>query len=161
MKKTVLFICLATLLGCSSDGSNSETEIPDGRDSVSLIFGWYGDYSCMGDCTSMYKLEDGMVFRDTDFAPLGNPYFEGNFERMLNADYEDFEVLITALPDEIFDAPNGCLDSTDCNDTSGGLYLEYKKGQSVHSSWRFNGLPAYMETYRSLFIDKLAEINSL
>ena len=82
---------------------------------------------------------------------------------MNNANYQDFESLITELPDEIFNEPNGYLDCTDCTNENGGLYLEYQDNDGFHKSWRFRNAiyPDYMESYRSLLIDKLAELNSL
>ena len=163
MKKLNLILTLSLVLilsGCSSDDDNENENI---QRNGTLIFGWFADSSCSGDCSSIYTINTENVYRDIDYNYPDNTFFEGNFQLMNNANYQDFELLITELPDEIFGEPNGYLDCTDCTNENGGLYLEYLDDDGFHKSWRFRNAiyPDYMESYRSLLIDKLAELNSL
>ncbi|WP_431157811.1 hypothetical protein [Winogradskyella poriferorum] len=154
-----LFLIL-TLFSCSSEDDNTNKGTQ--RDGT-LIFGWFADSSCSGDCSTIYKLDTGNVFRDIDYNYPETTFFVGNFQLMDNAYYQDFESLITELPEDIFNEPNGYLDCPNCTNENGGLYLEYQDDNGFHKSWRFRNAiyPDYMESYRSLLIDKLAELNSL
>lgn len=161
MKKLNFILSLSLLLilsGCSSDDDNNNTPT-----NGTLIFGWFADSSCSGDCSTIYRIDTENVYRDIDYNYPENTFFNGNFQLMSNASHQDFEVLITELPNAIFDEPNGYLDCTNCTDEQGGFYLEYQDNTGFHKSWRFRNAvyPDYMENYRSLLIDKLAELNSL
>lgn len=165
MKKPVFILNLLLLFilsACNLEDDNGTTEEDTQKKGV-LIFGWFADSSCSGDCSDIYKIDNGKVYKDIDHNYPRNTFFEGNFELMTNVDYQEYEALIVELPDEIFNEPNGYLDCTDCTNTNGGFYLELQNDDGVHKSWRFrNALyPDYMENYRSLLLDKLAELNSL
>lgn len=151
-----IFLCLV-FVGCSSDDSNSQN-----IDDVTLIFGWFGDNSCSGDCATIYKLEDEKVFRDDNSMRPDNNGYQGNFEEIDSADFSMFSILITDFPEQVFDNPNGYLNCTDCNDDSGGFYFEYISDDNS-GSWKIKNAqyPDYMDGYRSLIIDKLAELNEL
>jgi len=56
---------------------------------------------------------------------------------MNSATYQDFESLLTELPNELFNKPNGFLDCADCTNENGGFYLEYQDDEGFHKSWRF------------------------
>ena len=161
MKKlnfTLSLLLLLLLSGCNSDDNNENTQ----RNGT-LIFGWFADSSCSGNCATLYKIETGNVYKDIDNNYPVNTFFVGNFQLMSNANYPDYKSLITELPNEIFNEPNGYLDCTDCTNENGGFYLEYQDNDGFHRSWRFKNAvyPDYIESYRSLLIDKLAELNSL
>ena len=146
----VLFILI--FVSCNSD------DTPQNRE---LIFGWFADSSCSGDCAQIYKIGNEKVFKDIDFNyPKGN-YFTGNFKEMSTVSYDELLVLLDHLPDELLDEPNGYLDCTDCSDEQGGFYLEYKTDKT-HKSWRFRNAqyPTYLESFRSLLLDKIAFLNS-
>lgn len=148
------------LLGCTSnDDSGKENNQRNGT----LIFGWFADSSCSGECSTIYKIDTETVYRDIDYNYPENTFFNGNFQLINNADHQDFKALITELPSEIFNEPNGYLDCTDCKNTNGGFYLEYQDDDSFHKSWRFKNAtyPDYIKSYRSLLLDKLAKLNSL
>jgi hypothetical protein len=162
MKKLNLILSLLVLFilsGCNSEDDNVTSE----EKNEILIFGWFADSSCSGDCSNIYKIENGKIYKDIDFNYPENTFFEGNFQLMTNADYEDYEALIIELPNEIINELNGYLDCSDCTNASGGFYLELQNDDGFHKSWRFrNALyPDYMENYRSILLDKLAELNSL
>ncbi|GAA3621758.1 hypothetical protein GCM10022397_04380 [Flavivirga jejuensis] len=146
------------LSGCNSDDDNKNTE----RNGI-LIFGWFADSRCSGDCSTIYKIDSENIYRDIDYNYPENTFFDGNFQLMSSANHKDFESLITELPDEIFNEPNGYLDCTDCTNENGGFYLEYQDNNGFHKSWRFRNaiFPDYIENYRSLLLDKLAALNSL
>ena len=162
MKKLILFLNLLTLLilsGCSSDDDNENTQI-----NGTLIFGEFaGSTICSGDCSSIYKIDAENVYKNIDNDYPENTFFEGNFQLISNVNFQDYQQLITELPNEIFDEPNGYLDCTDCTNENGGFYLEYQDNNGLHKSWRFRNAiyPDYIENYRSLLLDKIAELNSL
>lgn len=161
MKKLNLILILSCILiisGCSSDDSNESNQ----RNGT-LIFGWFADSSCSGDCSTIYKISSENIYKDVDYNYPENTFFNGNFQIMSNVNYRDYESLITELPEQIFDEPNGFLDCADCTNENGGFYLEYQDNDGLHKSWRFRNAiyPDYIENYRSLLLDKLAELNSL
>jgi hypothetical protein len=162
MKKLNFILCLILLLilfGCNSDDDNENTHV-----NGTLIFGWFaGSTICSGDCSTIYKIDSENIYKDIDYNYPENTFFEGNFQLMNNTNYQDFKSLITELPNEIFNEPNGYLDCTDCTNENGGFYLEYQGNDGFHKSWRFRNAiyPDYIESYRSLLLDKLAELNSL
>ena len=163
MKKLNLILSLSIILilsGCSSDDDNGNGST---QRNGTLIFGWFADSSCSGDCSTIYKIDTENVYRDIDYNYPENTFFDGNFQIMNNANHQDFETLITELPNEIFNEPNGYLDCTDCTNENGGFYLEYQDDDGFHKSWRFRNAiyPDYIESYRSLLLDKLAELNNL
>ncbi len=152
-------LLLINLTACNSDDDNETTQ----RDGT-LIFGWFGGSTiCSGDCSTMYKIDIANVYKDIDYDYPENTFFEGNFQLMNNVNYQDYQSLVTELPNEIFNEPNGYLDCTDCTNENGGLYLEYQDNNGFHKSWRFRNAiyPDYIENYRSLLLDKLAALNSL
>ena len=163
MKKLNVILTVSLVLiffGCSSDDDNGKENT---QRNGTLIFGWFADSSCSGDCATIYKIDTEAIYRDVNYNYPENTFFEGNFQLMNNVSYQDFESLITELPNEIFDEPNGYLDCTDCTNENGGFYLEYQDTNGFHKSWRFRNAiyPNYLKEYRSLLIDKLAELNSL
>ena len=148
---TIVFLVLI-FASCNSE------ETPQNRE---LIFGWFADSSCSGDCAQIYKIDNEKVFKDIDFNyPKGN-YFTGNFKEMSTVSYDELLVLFDQLPDELIDEPNGYLDCTDCSDGQGGFYLEYKTDK-IHKSWKFRNAqyPTYLENFRSLLLDKIELLNS-
>ncbi len=162
MKKLNFLLILSLLLilsGCNSDDSN---ENQNNQRNGTLIFGWFADSSCSGNCSTIYKINTENIYRDIDIDYPENTFFEGNFQIVNSANYQDYESLITELPNEIFNEPNGFLDCTDCTNESGGFYLEYQDDTGFHKSWRFRNaiFPDYIENYRSLLLEKLAELNS-
>jgi hypothetical protein len=158
LKYISLLICSLFFLGCSSDDDSSDQNAKD----VTLIFGWFSDNSCSGSCATIYKLADEKVYRDNNSTRPNNQGYQGNFEEIENADFLMFSNLITELPNQVFDNPNGYLGCDGCNDDLGGLYFEYIS-EEESGLWKIRNaqLPNYMEDYRSLMIDKLAELNEL
>lgn len=144
-------------LGCTSNDGITEDS------NEILIFGWFADASCSGSCSTIYKLENGQVYKDISATYPNNTFFTGNFQLMSNANYDDFKSLLSTLPSEIRNEPNGYLDCTTCTNANGGFYIELKNDTGFHKSWRFRNAvyPNYMENYRSLLVDKLAELSSL
>ncbi|MFC5046074.1 hypothetical protein ACFSTE_05080 [Aquimarina hainanensis] len=160
MKKLNLILSLLFLLtGCSSDDNGDGNNERNGT----LIFGWFADVNCSGDCSTIYKIDTEALYKDIDFVYPENTFFKGNFQLMNNANYQDFETLKTELPTEIFNEPNGYLDCSDCTNENGGFYIEYQDDTGFHKSWRFKNAvyPDYIENYRNLLLDKLTELNSL
>ncbi len=142
MKKLNFILSLLLILilsGCNSDDENTQRN-------GTLIFGWFADSSCSGNCSTIYKIDTENVYKDIDYNYPENTFFDGNFQLMTNANHQDFKTLITALPNE-----------------NGGFYLEYQDNNGFHKSWRFRNAiyPDYIESYRSLLLDKLEELNSL
>lgn len=148
---------LLFLIGCSSENSTKDIKV-----NGTLIFGWFADSSCSGQCSSIYKIDNENIFKDVDYIYPDNTFFNGNFQLISNVNYQNYKSLITELPNQIFDEPNGYLDCTDCTNENGGFYLEFQNTDGFHKSWRFRNAiyPDYMESYRSLLIDKLAELNN-
>ncbi|MCF2875835.1 MULTISPECIES: lipoprotein [unclassified Tenacibaculum] len=163
MKKLNFILILSLVLilsGCSSDDDKGDE---NNQRNGTLIFGWFADSTCSGACSTIYKIDTKNIYRDVNFNYPENTFFEGDFQLMSTANFQDFESLITELPNEIFDEPNGYLDCIDCTNEKGGFYLEYQDDDGFHKSWRFRNVkyPDYIESYRSLLLDKLAELNSL
>ncbi len=157
-----LVICVGAFLSCNSDDGNNEGGGEEIQDGATLIFGWFADDSCQGDCATIYRIDDEKVYRDVAINFPEDDDFEGDFQEVNGANHEDYEQVITQLPDEIFDEPSGYLDCPECTHEEGGFYLEYET-ENFHRTWRFrNGqYPPYMDDYRSLLIDKIADLNSL
>ena len=154
---SVLFI----LFSCSSEDNDPNTPTDDPSSSVVLIFGWYAQSNCSGHCSDLFMIDEENVYKDVNGNRPSDTFYDGNFELFSKASHENYEALISELPPELFDAPNGCLSTVDCNDTFGGFYIEYKDDKGFHKSWQFNTEPEYIVNYRSLLLDKLAELNSL
>lgn len=163
MKKLNLILSLSLVLIVAGCNSNNDNEDENTQMNGTLIFGWFADSSCSGDCSTIYKIDAENIYKDIDFDYPKDTFFEGNFKLMSKANYQNFEILRTELPNEIFNEPNGYLDCSDCTNESGGFYLEYQDDNGFHKSWRFKNAvyPDYIESYRSLLLDKLAELNSL
>ncbi|MEO1484990.1 MAG: hypothetical protein AAFU57_04535 [Bacteroidota bacterium] len=128
-----------------------------------LTFGWYAGPICEGDCTTMYKLEEGKVFKAFDpDRPSGN-VFVGNFQEFPRARSEDFENLISELPPELFEVPDGYIACPECTNEDGGFYIELLRANGTRRTWRsFTAdVPYYFENYRLLLIDQLAALNGL
>lgn len=156
MKKLSLILVLI-LMGCSSN-NNEDIKL-----NGTLIFGWFADSSCSGDCATIYKIDNENIYKDVDYNYPQNTFFEGNFQPISNANYQDYEELRTEFPNQILDEPNGYLNCSDCTNQNGGFYLEYQGMDGFHKSWRFRNAiyPDFIKNYRSLLLDKLAELNSL
>ena len=112
MKKLNFILSLLLLLilsGCNSDDDNENTQ----RNGT-LLFGWFADSNCSGDCSTIYKIDTENIYKDIDYNYPENTFFEGNFQLMSNTNYQDYKSLISELPNEIFNQPIGYLDCTDC-----------------------------------------------
>ena len=157
-RKSCVVLSVLLCMSCSSDDTTNDEQ----NQNRVLIFGWFADDSCSGDCASIYKIDNENIYQDIDFNFPEGDVFQGNFQLMQNANYENFEGLINQLPNELLSAPNGYLDCTDCTDELGGFYLEYKV-DGIIKTWRARNaqFPDYFESYRSLLVNKLAELNSL
>lgn len=153
-----VLLLIITSFSCGSDDSNNE----DIQQNSTLIFGWFADSSCSGDCSQIYKITNDKIFRDLDIEYPEDNYFEGNFQEITTVNYQDYSTLISQLPNEIFNEPHGYLDCPECSNELGGLYLEYEDGET-HKTWRIRNaqFPSYIDSYRTLLLDKLAELNSL
>ncbi|MEL7268179.1 MAG: hypothetical protein AAGL34_01245 [Bacteroidota bacterium] len=151
----MVFLFVLLLISCGDDDTDTENQ--------TLTFGWYAGPICVGDCTTMYKLEDGKVFTAFDpERPSGN-VFVGNFQEFPQARYEDFEILISELPSELFNVPDGYIACPECTNEDGGFYIELLTADGTRRTWRsFTAdVPTYFESYRLLLVDKLAELNGL
>lgn len=154
MKVGLIFIVLL-IFGCASD------EGLDDKKNVTLIFGWFSSSNCDGDCADIYKISNGKIFKDITHTSPDDNYFEGNFQEVASVNYDNYKALLN-LPREIFNAPNGYLDCEDCIEVdSGGFYLEYISDDN-HKLWRIRNAqyPSYIKNYRSLLLNKIAELNS-
>jgi len=157
-RRVILVIVVLFVVSCSSDDGNA----PNQNQEVVLVFGWFADDSCSGDCATIYKIDNDIIYRDLGFNSPEGDIFQGDFQVIQNANYEDFEGLISQLPNEILSEPNGYLDCPDCTDELGGFYIEYMVND-ITKTWRARNaqVPEYFENYRSLLVDKIAELNSL
>ena len=142
---------------CASDDDNEGAQ-----QNRTLIFGWFADSSCSGDCSQIYKITSDKIFRDLDIEYPEDNYFEGNFQEITTVNYQDYSALLNQLPNEIFNEPNGYLDCPECTNELGGLYLEYEDDE-IHKTWRIRSaqFPSYIDSYKTLLLDKLADLNSL
>ena len=151
----MVFVFVLLLISCGDDDTDTENQI--------LTFGWYAGPICVGDCTTMYKLEEGKVFQAIDpDRPAGN-VFVGNFQEFPQARYEDYDELILQLPSQLFDVTDGYIACPECTNEDGGFYIELLNANGTRRTWRsFTAdVPPYFESYRLLLIDKLAELNGL
>ena len=160
MKKLNLIITLLIIFlisGCNSEDENARI----GENNETLIFGWFADSNCNGACSSIYKIENGKIYKDIDYNDTKDTFFKGNFQLMENTDYENFKALLFELPKEIINKPNGYLDCSSCTSNHGGFYLELKNDNGLHKSWRFHNVshPNYIKNYRSILISKLEKLN--
>ena len=128
-----------------------------------LIFGWFADSNCNGDCADIYRISsDGKVCKDIDYNFPKTNFFEGNFQEVTGINHQDYEVLISELPNNLFNEPFGYLDCPECTNDWGGFYLEFQDENGFHKSWRIRNAiyPDYIKNYRSLLLNKLADLNS-
>ena len=155
MKFIISLLLLSTLAGCNSDDSNNHVK-------GTLIFGWFASSNCSGDCSQIFKIDGTNVYQNINHDYPDTPFFEGEFELMTDVNYQDYKVLLNQLPNEIHAEPNGYLDCTDCTNENGGFYLEFEDDNGIRKSWRFRNavFPEYMESYRSLLLEKIAELSS-
>ncbi|WP_204346212.1 hypothetical protein [Psychroserpens algicola] len=155
-----IVLLLMLTISCSSDDDANTDE--GENQNAKLIFGWFADDNCNGDCATIYKIDSSSVYRDIDSNSPEGDVFLGNFQEIPNINYQDFVVLLDELPSEIFNEPNGYLDCVDCTDALGGIYLEYQDDEVSHT-WRIRNAqyPEYFANYRSLLLEKLATLNSL
>lgn len=156
LKFPLILLLVLTFFACDSESDDAAIK-------GTLIFGWFADASCSGDCAKIYKIDNGNVYRDIDYNYPENTFFTGNFQLMTNANYQNFKTLIAELPSEILNEPNGYVGCDTCTNANGGLYIEYITEDGFHKSWRIHNaiFSSYLENYRSLIIDKLEELNSL
>ncbi|MEL0454871.1 hypothetical protein WJN01_01425 [Flavobacteriaceae bacterium SZ-1-7] len=155
--KSYLTIILLILTGVSC----SKEERNESDSNAILKFGWFASSTCSGDCGQIYKMKDGKMFRDIDYNQIEGDVFVGNFQEMENVDYKNYVELFN-LPSEIYNEPNGYLECSGCLEVdSGGFYIEYESS-TMHKSWRFRNAqyPTYIESYRSLLLSKIEELNS-
>ena len=152
-----VFLLIIMSFSCASDDNNEGAQ-----QNRTLIFGWFADSSCSGDCSQIYKITSDKIFRDLDIEYPEDNYFEGNFQEITTVNYQDYSALLNQLPNEIFNEPNGYLDCPECTNELGGLYLEYEDDE-IHKTWRIRSaqFPSYIDSYKTLLLDKLADLNSL
>jgi hypothetical protein len=157
-KKNIIVILVAILISSCSDNSDSNSV----KQNVVLTFGWFADGSCGGDCAQIYKIQDGKVYKDVDYNYPTGDNFEGNFQEVEKVNFKDYESLLE-LPIQIYNEPNGYLDCPECTNDWGGFYIEYQDDKGFHKSWRIRNAiyPDYVKNYRTLLLNKLAELNSL
>lgn len=159
MKLQIIRVTFILLIICNISCSKDEDNKPQGT----LVFGWFADSSCSGSCADIYKIKDGKVYKDIDYNFPETNFFTGNFQELVGVNYKNYQVLLSELPEAIFNEPDGYLGCPECTNDWGGFYLEFLGDDGFHRTWRIRNAiyPDYIKNYRSLLLDKLAELNSL
>ena len=130
-KGTCLFISLLFFLlllaACESLSLRKKTQEVD-----SLIFGInYGE--CIGECFTVFKLENEHLWEDTASSSLGD-YLNYEFREDLQlsaSEYEEVQGLIGNVPSELFNINNKTFGCPDCYD-QGGVFIQFQKGNTSH-----------------------------
>lgn len=149
MRKTWLFlVAILTLASCNSTKKHPKTI--DSLDNY-LVFGKFHGH-CLGDCTTLYKLEGNQVFADSlmRFADWTDLKFKNVPHAKKHT--ETAKALLAVFPMELLKAEEtiGCPDCAD----QGGFALEIRKdGKLQH--WRIDTNRAQLPAYLKSYVDKI------
>ncbi len=149
MKYLILALAVFLVLSsCTKDPIRLEEE-------QFLIFGTYSSF-CLGNCTSLFKLENGQVFADD--LSVFYPGEELKFEEVALSDakyqlsikaFEDLPENLLAGNEKSFGCP-GCLDQD-------VIFLRYYDGMEVRE-WQLDTDPDVLPDYLKDYSQEIVEI---
>ncbi|MEQ1745106.1 MAG: hypothetical protein ABMA02_06765 [Saprospiraceae bacterium] len=128
MKKMLFFLALATVIGCSKEAES---------DSGYFIFG-YAHGFCVGNCVTVFKLEDDSLVADDDaaYASLTSPSIPFQSTNLPSDKVALAKGLQAQIPAALYNEPDGSVGCPDCRD-QGLFYLKIKTGDTVRE-WRID-----------------------
>lgn len=119
-------------------------------DETILIFGIYYGF-CAGNCTHIYKLEDGELYQD-NVDHLNPEQLTFELSPLPEEDYISAKVVLENFPEKLLDEEEDYIGLPDAHD-QGGYYIEYRK-EDIHRFWRIDTvdsrIPAYLANYMDL-----------
>ncbi len=156
MKKIVFILALPFLISFSSctEGETNGVQIEEGT----FIFGSFNGF-CQGNCTHLFKYENGQVFRDEM-----DRFDEDNFTFSSDAEDDIKEIaqrLFSEFPEFLKDSEQKVYGCPGCTDQS-TLYIRLGESESVQS-WRLDSFeqedwPQELKDYVRLLVTELDKI---
>ena len=142
----LLLFAALTLAHCEKSIPTAETPAPG--DLAFLIFGGFYGF-CLGPtCVETYQLKAGKLYVDqADTYAKPFPY-TGEWAERPAAEYALAAPLLTALPEEIWQADQETFGIPDAYD-QGGYFIEARRVDGTHRAWRLDtNLEALPEAIR-------------
>lgn len=161
-KVIITLLCASiSLQACTNKQTKSSIE------SEYIIFGSYAG-ECLGDCATLFKIENEKLYIDTVDFPFGNNSY-GFYPKEITFDqkalpqenYEIAQRVLSNFPDELSKIESQEFGCPDCDDR-GAIYLEINL-QGARKIWTIDTSerliePSYMISYRKNLIEVLQDI---
>ncbi|MFN0015129.1 MAG: hypothetical protein ACKVU2_11335 [Saprospiraceae bacterium] len=128
MKKMFVFLALFSALSCSKEAD---------ADFDYFIFG-YAHGFCVGNCVTVFKLDDGKLFADDDasYTELATPAIPFQSTSLPSEKVALAKTLQAQIPAALYNEPDGNVGCPDCRD-QGLFYVKIKTGGTVRE-WRID-----------------------
>ena len=153
--KNLLFYFLAPVLvmtfSSCQDDVNQNTE-PD----YIIVGHFYG--MCQGEqCVEIFKITDKELFEDSkDIYPARDVFANTDFSALSDDQFQKATSIISNFPKEILNDDEPVMGCPDCHD-QGGLYIEYKKGNS-RKFWLLDNDKPHVDEYLHEYIDEVRRV---
>ncbi len=154
----LIAVTLMSTTACKKDSCNC---LPS-SDTDYLVFGhFYGE--CIGEqCIEIFKLTDEALFEDTqDKYPSSQSAYEGTFEALPEATFNEVSDLINQVPEALLNEPNGVIGMPDAGDW-GGYYIEVQR-DGVVQFWLIDtmedNIPAFLHDFNEQVRTAITAIN--
>ena len=158
MKQSIILFLTFVVLSVAFSGCahlDPYFNLPDdGEEDTVLVFGTYYGF-CLGDCTHLYKLEDGQLFGDQG---IDNLYLYADRELPFQSearpgeDYDRARILLDEFPNDLLGEEEETLGIPDAYD-QGGIYLELRRGEATNRWYldtNVEALPDYVQDYATM-----------
>jgi hypothetical protein len=147
LKIGLLASLLFLFLGCEKESL---------KKSDYLIFGsFYGE--CLGEgCIETFLVTNDDLYEDIKgYYPLGNAtFFEGDWQKLDKKLFRNVDLSSNDIPTELLNTESGKdFGCPDCAD-GGGIYLEYKVG-NTHKFWVIDNMKYHVPEYLHPLMDKI------
>ncbi|MBI1185719.1 hypothetical protein GC194_15740 [bacterium] len=148
--KPVILLCSLTFLfsaSCQKDPSTTTADY--------LVFGTFYGMCAGGElCVEIFKIDHKNLWEDrNDNYPDRSNFYDGKFEKLSNDKFEATKDLLDKFPQELLNEKESTLGCPDCVD-QGGMYVEYKKG-NTHKFWIIDNSTSAIPEYLHSFADEL------
>jgi len=138
------------LLSCAKSDESGDID-----QEITLLFGYYKGLVPEGDYSDIYLLNDTQLFLDSLGNYPSNGFYEGEFEKLTESDFQIAQDLISFFPSELFNEVENYVGCPDCAD-QGGIYVEYERGD-LHGFWTIDNQQDALPEYLHEFVDKISE----
>ncbi len=123
----------------------------------------FGIYSgnCSGKCQIFYLLTENEVFKDELylFSVIDKKPYVGRYRVLSNELFENVKQLKANFPMEILEENKSVFGYPDAHD-QGGIYLEYRKGES-HKFWHIDPVKERVPEYLHSYLNQLDSAHSI